>query len=481
MAETPKDESYHARLLREHLAGRRIVLAVDVLVTAAGFAPRIRELGVEEVLLVAGSRGTGQIDAEVERDAVMLGTRGDDLMGAIRAFEAALDDPPQALHDAVDRFDPEGDALVVTTMFAARRSLCGRRVFGARHPAWVALEDKTTIDALWDAAGVERAPSAIVPVDLAQLREAAERFDRGHGTVWVADNREGWHGGASGLRWVRSPEDAEVATEELGRIADSVRVMPFLEGLPCSIHGWVIGDEVIASRPCEAVLFREVGRSRLRYGGAGATTWRPAEATTAAMRATARRVGAHLRDTVDYRGVFTVDGVLTPDGFRPTELNPRFGAAIATLGRSAGLPLYLLNGLSIEAPHLDWRAADIEQALLDSEGSASASLLLEGHADVESRSLRVLRNEDAWWFEDVAPDDASTQAGADGVATDSDGEVARVELGPSPSGAFLRMELTAHPDGALVAPVAAELLPRVGEHLGIDLPALVAAPEPAAS
>jgi hypothetical protein len=488
MTEPPKDEPYHVGLLRQHLAGRRVVLALDVLVSCAGFAPRLLELGVGDVLLVAGSRGTGHIDAEVERDAILLGTRGRDLMSAIRAFEAALDDPPQDLRDAVERFDPDGEALVVTTMFRTRQTLCGREVFGRREPAWTALEDKTTIDVFWDAAGVPRAPSAIVPVELPRLRSAAERLDQGLGTVWVADNREGWHGGASGLRWVRTPDDAEVAAEDLGRIADVVRVMPFLEGRPCSIHGWVIGDEVIASRPCEAVLLREVGGNRLWYGGAGATSWKPDEATTADMRTTARRVGEYLRDTIAYRGVFTVDGVLTADGFRPTELNPRFGAAIATLGRGAGLPLYLLHCLSIEVPDLDWRAAEIEQALLDGQSMASAFLILDGHTDVAERALRVIRDGDRRYLVEVDPDAPADQASADGDGAseandegsgeaDGDVEVARVELGPGPTGAFLRIELTAHPDGAAVAPVAAELLPWVGEHLGIELPRLEAAPD----
>ena len=51
------------------------------------------------------------------------------------------------------------------------------------------------------------------------------------------------------------------------------------------------------------------------------------------MRAIARRAGERLRAEVDYRGAFTVDGVLTGDGFLPTELNPRNGAGLATMSR----------------------------------------------------------------------------------------------------------------------------------------------------
>ena len=490
---------HHVQLLRDHLAGRRVVVLLDVLVASAAYATRLQELGVKEMLLVGGSRGTGEIDAEVEREAVVLGTAGDDLMGAIRAFEATVSDPPRELREAIDAFDPEGEALVITTMFSSRRQVCGREVFGAREPRWLELEDKTTVDAFWDAAEVPRAPSAIVASDLDELLRASEPLDRGLGTVWVADNREGWHGGGSGLRWVRTRADAQAAATHLAGIADVVRVMPFLEGRPCSIHGWVLGDDVIVSRPCETVMWREPMASRLWYGGAAATTWRPDEAAATQMRQIARKVGEHLREVVDYRGVFTVDGVLTEDGFRPSELNPRFGAAIATLGRDSGLPLYLLNCLSIDVPALDWRASELEEAIVGGQGWAAAFLMLDGLA-VEQRSARVLRDGPGWCVEDARSEQDEPKEVEDeqpGVADERDvpgtqgeqpggeddpgspprAEVARVELGSGPTGAFLRIILADHPEGCPVAPAVAELLPVVGDHLGIELPRLEAAPD----
>lgn len=469
-------EPHHVQLLRDHLAGRRVIVLLDVLVAGATYASRLQGLGVEDVLVIGGSRGTGDIDPEVERDAVVLGTAGDDLMGAIRAFEAAVSDPPLQLDQAIGAFDPRGDALVVTTMFSSRGQVCGREVFGAREPRWLELEDKTTVDAFWDAAGVPRSSSAIVAADLDEMLRAAEPLDRGLGTVWVADNREGWHGGGSGLRWVRTRDDAEAAAAHLAEMADVVRVMPFLEGRPCSIHGWVLGDEVIASRPCETVMWRQPSTSRLWYGGAAATTWRPDEVSTAQMRQIAGQVGEHLRETVDYRGVFTVDGVLTEEGFRPSELNPRFGAAIATLGRDSGLPLYLLNCLSIDAPDLDWRAGELEAAIIGGEGWAVAHLMLDGLA-ADHRSARVLRDGPGWRVEAARSDEDEQPEGEDGPGSAAPDEVARVELGPGPTGSFLRIVMSDHPEGRPVAPAVAELLPAIGDHLGIDLPILEAAPD----
>ena len=50
--------------------------------------------------------------------------------------------------------------------------------------------------------------------------------------------------------------------------------MPVLEGIPCSIHGVVLPDQVLAFRPVELLCYRRVGRPHLLYAGA-ATTFDP--------------------------------------------------------------------------------------------------------------------------------------------------------------------------------------------------------------
>jgi hypothetical protein len=96
--------------------------------------------------------------------------------------------------------------------------------------------------------------------------------------------------------------------------------MPFLDGVPCSIHGIVYPHHVIAVRPVEQITLRRVDQQTFFYAGC-ATFFDPPGAVTEAMRDLARRVGAHLRSTVGFRGAFSVDGVIGADGFRPTELN----------------------------------------------------------------------------------------------------------------------------------------------------------------
>jgi hypothetical protein len=70
--------------------------------------------------------------------------------------------------------------------------------------------------------------------------------------------------------------------------------MPFLEGIPSSIHGIVCPGAVATFRPVEMVTLRRPGSTRLHYAGA-ATFWDPPDEDREVMRDLARRVGAGLR------------------------------------------------------------------------------------------------------------------------------------------------------------------------------------------
>lgn len=399
------------------VAGRPWIVATDVLVGAGRTGKRLLDLGAERVLLIAGTHGTGEIDGALEQ--IDLGIPGKDMMDGIRAAERALDSLPSEIVARVDAFDPERRARVVRELFSEGRPVAGRTVFGARRPEWVALEDKMIIDSFWDACGVRRAPSSIVALEQA---DAAHRtLDRGLGTVWVADNREGWHGGAFFLRWVRTPEDARDAHESLGAVADRVRVMPFLEGVPCSIHGVVFDDTEIAFRPCEMMVFR-TGTNRLSYAAAS-TFWLPRTEDADAMRAIALDVGRHLRETLDYRGCFTIDGVMTEDGFLPTELNPRFGAALGQLAAGIPeLPLYLLHLAIIEGAELDYRPAELERLVID-----------ESLKRPSGRAMRMVA-------ETLEPRQATLVLEDQGTlrfGVDDEPATFRVEVGPSASGSLV--------------------------------------------
>ena len=328
-------------------------------------ARELRGIGAARPFLIAGSRGTGAVPTEDEAALRVLDVRGADPLGHNRNVQCALADLPSEVQRAVDAWDPEDSARTLhTDPLAEPRPVAERGAYAARSAAWIALEDKVAIDAFWDAVGVPRAPSRVVAAEYEALRAAASALDRGHGRVWAPDTRNGLNAGAVGLRWVRSDDDGRDAADSLARIADRVRVMPFLEGIPASIHGIVFPDAVAALRPVEMLVLRPPTGDRLFY--AGCSAWfDPNPEDRDAMRELARRVGAALHDRVGFRGTFSIDGVLAEEGFLPTELHPRPGAGRHLRPRARRLPLIPLCLAIAEGERLDYRPELLERAIVE--------------------------------------------------------------------------------------------------------------------
>ncbi len=307
---------------------------------------------------MASSWGAG--DLPDVTTVVVEAAKGLTIMEQIRAEGRFLGAPPPAVIAALDEFDPGGDALVLGSFLNSNTHLAARPFVAHRRPEWVALEDKVIVDAFWDRAGIARQPSVVVPLD--EAAGACRSIDRGDGTVWAADARDGFHGGASQTYWVADDTSRDVALAGLGSVCERVRIMPFVDGIPCSIHGIVLPDGVAVLRPVEMVTLR----SGYDFVYAGCSTyWDPPTEIRDQMRSVARTAGTRLADEVDFRGTFTVDGVAAADGFWPTELNPRFGAGINAIARASGLPIVLVNDLVVGGHDLGRSATDIEAELVE--------------------------------------------------------------------------------------------------------------------
>ena len=179
--------------------------------------------------------------------------------------------------------------------------ILGRPVVSGRPTAFIALEDKLLADDLWDAAGVPRAPYDVLPVERVALAAATRELAGPLGAVWSGDTKEGFNGGGDYVRWVRDEADQARALAYFLPRCDRVRVMPFLDGVPCSIHGLVLPDGTAAFRPVEISILRDEAARTFTYGGLS-TFWDAPPADREAMRDSARRVGEHLRAAYDYRG-----------------------------------------------------------------------------------------------------------------------------------------------------------------------------------
>jgi hypothetical protein len=436
-------------------AGRRVILAGAVAVAWTEHVETVRSAGAADVLVVATEgRGAGALpDA---RTVVVEPPEALSMMERLHHTNGVLADPPGEIRVALDDFDPTGDAVIVGSFTNTVPELAGRPFLAHRRPQWVALEDKVVIDAFWDRAGVRRRPSAVVP--LPEAPAAAAALDAGAGTVWAADAREGFHGGATWTRWV-GDDDAAGVVDELGPVCATVRVMPFVEGIPCAVHGIVLPDGVAVVRPVEMVMLRR-GR-RFVYGGC-ATYWDPPPWVREEMRAVARRAGARLATEVGFRGAFTVDGVAAADGFWPTELNPRFGGGLMTIARADGrLPLLLLNDLIVAGHPLGRTAGQLEDELVE-RGDAhrgGGTWMLSVPADLTAVDRHVAVDAGTWrWAADGEP--------AAGHVIGGEG--------------FLRNRYSAAgvPIGPPSAPLAAAFWDFADSELGTGTAGLTAPPDP---
>ncbi|HEX6425922.1 MAG TPA: hypothetical protein VFZ79_20690 [Acidimicrobiales bacterium] len=441
---------------RSLVAGRRVILAGVPVAGATPTVTLLRALGAERCFVLGPAVGTGELPDPADADWLSLDIEAPDTIAVFRRFERAMIHPPAEVVEALDRFDPGRDALVLVAPYDASTSVAGRPAFGARRPAWVAVEDKTTNDALFDRAGTARPPSVVVgAADRDELRAAHADLDAGSGTVWSGDARDGFNGGGVLVRRVVDDGTAAAAGAVMAERCERVRVAPFLEGVPCSIHGMVTLDGIAVFRPVEMVTLRTIDPPGFRYGGA-ATFFDPPAADREAMREAARRVGAVLRDEVGFAGTFGIDGVLTADGFLPTELNPRMGGGLAAVARALpDLPLLPLHWLAAAEHPLPVSAAEIEDALV---AAADARRAGGGWTMVATRLVETTE------YPVVVRDGRCLPAGS---AT-PDG---RVEAGPGPEGGFVRFD--ADPDrtpvGPSIAPRVCAVLDWADAELGLGL------------
>ncbi len=347
--------------------GRRVILASTPLAGSTRRVSALRRLGAPRCFVLATGIGTGDLPAETEADHLLLELTARDVMDEFRQVEKILAAPPPEAVAALDLFDPDHSAVVLLAPFSASPGVGNRPCYGGRRPEWVALEDKTVCDEVFDAVDVARPAAEIVAPERRALVAASDALDGGAGVVWSGDARDGFNGGGVFVRWIRPDTSAAVlddAIEHFGSACDRVRVAPFVEGVPCSIHGFACDDGIATLRPVELVNLRPAVGARLKYAGA-ATFFDPPAADRETMREAARRVGSHLVEHLAFRGAFTIDGILGADGWVPTEINPRFGAGLAYANQAVpDLPLDLLHHVVVAGNGSEVSAADLEALIL---------------------------------------------------------------------------------------------------------------------
>ncbi len=443
-------------------AGRPVVVGPYVLAGATPLVRWFRELGCP-VLVVATTRGAGPVPAEDECEVVTVAPpAAASVTDELRTHDRMTHHLPDEARAAIDAFDPQRAGTWFATPFVTSdEPIDGRPVTGGRPASFLALEDKTLADDVWDAAGVERSPYRLVDLadDVALDRATADLAGE-LGVVWSGDARGGFNGGGNFVRWVRDDTDRAEARAFFRPRCDRVRVMPFLEGVPCSVHGFVLPDGTAALRPVEIVVLRDRVARTFTYSGLG-TTWDPPAADREEMRGAVRRVGAHLQQQHGYRGAFGIDGVLTADGFRPTELNTRMSAGATTVGEVDRRFFTLLQAALVAGVDTGLTAADVEGLVPEMDAHRTGKVICVGQG-------RTVDHEESY------------PVAWDGVAfTRATTETGNVfSIGATPSGLFAKVDpCTAVVPGHRLAPVNAALVAFVDATYDAGLGAAEPAPD----
>jgi hypothetical protein len=254
-------------------------------------------------------------------------------------------DQPGWLTSQADAFDTQRAATLLLPDPLDPPQTGARRGFGRRSPVWRVLENKTIVDTLWDTMSIPRARSIVAdsPANLAQL---GGLVDQGAGVVCAVQPGDGsGSAGGDGIYWWSSQPPPTVQSA----VRDArVRLMPLLPGLPTRLHGLVTTSDVIPFPPLEVVALPRLDRGTFLCAGTAPMLGEHGE-----LLAITEHAGQVLRDRIAYRGAFSIDGILTTAGFRPTDLNARLTSAMEAVPSPLRIRLHLANMLAREDAELD--------------------------------------------------------------------------------------------------------------------------------
>lgn len=446
---------------------RRVIIVSTVAAATAASVRQLRRYGAQRPLVIVHGPGLGDAPSAAEAEVIVhpLPRQPALMSEEVQAHIAFVADLPPAVEEAIRTYDPDGSALLwLLPLVDAPETLYGRTVLGGRRKRWAALEDKTIGDAIFDAAGVTRPPTRVVSTQGAALRAAALELGSDVGTVWSGDAREGMNGGGEFVRWVRTSAAATKAISHFEAHCDRVRIAPFLDGVPCSIHGIVLPDGVAVLRPVELLVLRG-DQDRFVYAGMS-TWWDPPAQDREVMRSAARAVGEHLARTVGFRGGFSVDGVLTRKGWLPTELNPRFAGGLSTIARALdGFPLMFLQAALVAGIDTGLTARGLEASLL-----AAAD---------HRRNLVMHAPSGAFRSEQTVTDDVVLVSRSFRRAGDEQAPIGVVAVGAAALGVLVKFtpEETTMSAGQRAAPYACALLEFADREYGTDFGPCSPAPD----
>jgi len=337
--------------VRERIEGRKVILMGDGASAFEAKIEQLRTLGAGPFLAVTLKTllnadvdlGDDVTHIEVELEINPENFTYED------AWNDLFDNPPEHIKRALDEFDPEGKAFMTIFRFRTATHAFGRAIDSARKPEWVQLEDKTFIDGFFAQHNIPAPRSTVVDATREAMVGASQMIDSGDGAVWSGDSTLGASSRGNMVKWLRPDHDEEDIfhfVRKFSSACESVRIAEFVEGRPCSIHGFVTSEGVAVFRPVELLVLRgEHGK----FWFAGTNTfWQPSIELRVEMRSIARQVGEALARDYNYRGAFCCDGIAGKDGFVINELNTRIGDGMGYISNALpDFPFEVLQDLAL--------------------------------------------------------------------------------------------------------------------------------------
>lgn len=337
--------------VRERVQGRKFIFTGDGAQSFAAKIEQLRALGAGPFLAIT-LKTMLNADVELGDDVTQISlelTINPENYTYEDSWNEVFANPTQEIKDALNEFDPNGEAFLTVFRFRTATHAFGRKIDACRKLDWIQLEDKTFIDGFFAQHSIPAPRSTVVDANREAMTQASELINSGDGTVWSGDNTLGLNSRGNMVRWLRpdaDPEDIGHFVRKFSSACESVRIAEFVEGRPCSIHGFVLDDGVAVFRPVELLVLRgEHGK----FWFAGTNTyWQPSIELRVEMRSIARQVGEALRKDYDYRGAFCCDGIAGRQGYVINELNTRIGDGLGYVSNALpDFPFEVLQDLAV--------------------------------------------------------------------------------------------------------------------------------------
>jgi len=243
------------------------------------------------------------------------------------------------LTEIADRFDPRRRAALITPDPLDPPEAGSRRLLGRRHPVWRLCEDKGVVDTIWAWLGMTH-PRYVLVDGGQDVTVLGATVDVGDGVV-CAVQRAGSAptSGAEGMWWWHGGRAPDVATSRHHRL----KIMQLVPGIPIRLHGMVFANVAVAFPPMEIVTLPRPGSGTfLCCGAVGAV---PDDQT---LRRLTDAIGAGLSARIGYRGAFSVDGIMSANGFLPTDLNTRLTSAMEAAPAHLRVQIHVANLIARE-------------------------------------------------------------------------------------------------------------------------------------